>query len=123
MTKKPDTYKIQNITEKSKTEFQIAYIVESEDVPYFKALVIGPASKDMKEILQRVSSAAYEQLTNRREKIAKELAEKLEAERTESMWITLKAGIEELKGTSIDLKKPAEKKARLAAPQEKIQSE
>ena len=121
--KKKDTYKILDITEKSKTEFQIAYSVESEDVPYFKALVIGPASKDMKEILQRVSSAACRQLEIRREKIAKELENQTEEERTESMWVDLKAGIEELKGTSIDLKKPAEKKARLAAPQEKIQSE
>ena len=111
-----DTYKILDITEKSKTEFQIAYSVESEDVPYFKALVAGPASRDVKEIIQRVSDAAYAQLELRREKIAKELADQTEEERTESMWVDLKAGIEELKGTSIDLKKPAEKKIRLAAP-------
>jgi len=114
-----DTYKILDITEKSKTEFQIAYSVESEDVPYFKALVSGPASNDMNAILKRVSSAAYEQLTNRREKIAKELADQTEEERTESMWTALKAGIEELKETSIDLKKPAEKKKRLEDPAKK----
>lgn len=114
-----DTYKILDITEKSKTEFQIAYSVESGDVPYFKAMVSGPASEDLKAILERVKDAAYIQLTNRREKIAKELAERTEEERTANMWETLKAGIEELKGTSMPLKKPKEKKRQLEAPANK----
>lgn len=107
------TYKILDITEKSKTEFQIAYSVESDDVPYFKALVSGPASTDMEAILEQVNGAAYAQLEQRREKIAKELAERTEEENTDNMWSALRASIEELQGTSITLKKPKEKRKRL----------
>lgn len=116
---KDDKYTILDISEKSRSEFQIAYAVESKDIPRFKALVSVPAGKPKEDIIEMVNNHAYSQLETRREKIAKEAREQEERENIERLRDSLKANIESLKGTGTPIKKPKEKKKQLEAPEEK----
>jgi phosphoglycolate phosphatase-like HAD superfamily hydrolase len=114
--KKKDIYTILDISEKSRSEFQIGYAVESEDIPRFKAMVSVPAGKPKEDIIERVNDAAHHQLEIRREKIAKEAHDKEERENIERLRDSLKADIDGLKGAGIQITKPKEKKARLETP-------
>lgn len=112
-----DKYTILGIEEKSRTEFQIAYAVESNDIPRFKELVTVPTGKPKEEILAMVNDTAYTRLKDRREKRESQQKEREEQERIERMRDTLKAEIENMKGPGIPLKKPRQKKKQLQAPE------
>ena len=116
---KNDKYTILDISEKSRSEFQIAYAVASDDIPRFKALVTVPAGKPKEDIIELVNSHAYSQLNTRREKLAKEAREREERENIERLRDSLKADIESLKGVGTPIKKPVEKKRQLEAPPNK----
>ena len=110
---KDDKYIILGISEKSRSEFQVAYAVESKDIPRFKATVSVPASKPKEDTIEMINNHAYSQLETRREKLAKEAREREEREKIERLRGSLKADIESLKGVGTPIKKPVEKKRRL----------
>lgn len=114
---KNDKFTILGIEEKSRTEFQIAYAVESNDTPRFKELVTVPAGKPKEEILALVNDTAYSRLELRREKCVQEQKEQEEQERIERMRDTLKAEIKNMKGSGIPIEKPKQKKKQIQAPE------
>ena len=119
---KKDTYTILGIEDKTQKEFTVAYAVDSEDIPRFKLLLTVPVGTKA-DIIERVNSAAFNQLTLRRDKIAKDDQEIADHENVERVREKLKEDILNLKGAGTTIKKPEEKKKRLADPQDKIQSE
>lgn len=114
---KNDNYVILGIEEKSRTEFQIAYAVESDEIPRFKELVTVPVRKTKAEIFEMVNDTAFSRLELRREKREKERKEREEQEDIERMRDVLKAEIENMKGKGTPIKKPGQKKKQLLNPE------
>lgn len=114
-----DKYSILEVTDKSgeRHELLIAYAVESDDIPRFKEQITVPADKSREETIQRINDTAFARLESRREK-AKEEAEQRSAEECiELKRVALFSEIENMKGTTLSLKKPKPKKKKLQEPQ------
>ena len=111
-----DKYIITGITEKSKVEYQVAFSVESDDVPFFTGLATGRIDEAPDAVMARVADVAYEQLSFRREELAKETARRTEEENRQIQWDNLKQEIESRKAKEMPLKKPTQKRKRLEAP-------
>lgn len=123
-----DRYTVLEISEKPKrdknarSEFLIAYAVESDDIPRFKEQVTI-SLRPKEALISAINDAAFTRLEDRREKAKKEREERSEQENQCLMRDTLKAELDAMKGTEIELKKPEQKKKQLKAPKDQGYSE